>query len=631
MAPNPQVNAGKPVVLRIVSAGVELADLEVLSVEIRHEMDRIPRAILRIREGDPASGSFPVSAQDAFVPGQLVTIGVNYEGARPERLFRGLVMKHGLELGAGRLELVVEMADPAVRLTLGRSAQVKAGVSLAKVFTAAARAVGLEVGALPGLDAEQETVVQADASDWDFMVAASRAAGGMVRVRNGVLEVVRPSLHDQPVLTLPYGDALLRTEVRIDASDQYAPSAAQAQSWDYVKQKVAKATAAEVRETHEGSLTSEALIPAAAAGGQPLRTPASLSDDALKAWASSVYLRSRLSRLQGEVEFQGTPLAKPGTRVELQRLGPRLSGYAWVRGVVHRLSASGWTSTALLGLEGETRGDSAEPAAGLLPPLRGLHVGTVRKIATDPAGQHRVLVDLPLLAAARRPPIEAGAGDEEEEEPEDGAAGSDEAGGGGGDDGEDHGDGVWARLTSPYASNGFGVVAFPEVDDEVMVAFVNEDPRAAVILGSLYSSGRPPTYPADSANTRKAWVGRSKLEITFNDADVVLELRTPNGRVLTLSDKDEAITLQDGDGNFVKLDKSGVKINAYKDMTISATGKITLDAGGDLSAVSRANVSVSGQSTTVTGSTSLSLQSTGTGVLNATETLSITSALIRIN
>jgi uncharacterized protein involved in type VI secretion and phage assembly len=54
------------------------------------------------------------------------------------------------------------------------------------------------------------------------------------------------------------------------------------------------------------------------------------------------------------------------------------------------------------------------------------------------------------------------------------------------------GESNWARVAFG-AWNAPGVMLIPEVDDEVLVAFIGGDPRAPVIIGGLYNGvDRPP-------------------------------------------------------------------------------------------------------------------------------------------
>ena len=83
----------------------------------------------------------------------------------------------------------------------------------------------------------------------------------------------------------------------------------------------------------------------------------------------------------------------------------------------------------------------------------------------------------------------------------------------------------WARRPPPYgrasssfyASNQFGAVFYPEVNDEVILGFMNSDPRYPVIVGSVYSKLLPPPYPPATGNDIKGIKTRGKIEMTFDD------------------------------------------------------------------------------------------------------------------
>ena len=45
--------------------------------------------------------------------------------------------------------------------------------------------------------------------------------------------------------------------------------------------------------------------------------------------------------------------------------------------------------------------------------------------------------------------------------------------------------GVWARLSGFYASKTFGSVFYPEIGDEVILGFMDQDPANPIILASV--------------------------------------------------------------------------------------------------------------------------------------------------
>jgi uncharacterized protein involved in type VI secretion and phage assembly len=51
---------------------------------------------------------------------------------------------------------------------------------------------------------------------------------------------------------------------------------------------------------------------------------------------------------------------------------------------------------------------------------------------------------------------------------------------------------LWARVSLPLGGNKTGLWALPDIGDEVLVAFEEEDPRRPFVLGSVWNGKRPP-------------------------------------------------------------------------------------------------------------------------------------------
>lgn len=87
----------------------------------------------------------------------------------------------------------------------------------------------------------------------------------------------------------------------------------------------------------------------------------------------------------------------------------------------------------------------------------------------------------------------------------------------------------WARVLVPYGGGGHGFKAIPEVGDEVVVGFIEGDPKLPIVLGSVYSERNAPPLR--------------------QDIDVRV-LESPGNHRITLSDSPRPggkITLESGD------------------------------------------------------------------------------------
>src|SRR5262249_18345922 len=98
---------------------------ELLSVDIMKEVNRIPTAQVVVLDGDVAKQDFPVSNSRFFEPGKQIEIQLRYEGEGYDvTVFKGVVIRHGIEASGLDSLLTVELKDAAVKLTRSRKSAV---------------------------------------------------------------------------------------------------------------------------------------------------------------------------------------------------------------------------------------------------------------------------------------------------------------------------------------------------------------------------------------------------------------------------------------------------------------------------------------------------------------------------
>ncbi|MCB9746246.1 MAG: Rhs element Vgr protein, partial [Alphaproteobacteria bacterium] len=124
---------------------------------------------------------------------------------------------------------------------------------------------------------------------------------------------------------------------------------------------------------------------------------------------------------------------------------------------------------------------------------------------------------------------------------------------------------------------------------EVVVGFLHDDPRLAVVLGMLHSSAKAaPIEPSDD-NHQKAFVSRSGVELLLDDEAVSVKLSTPGGASLLIDDDQGLIELVDQNGNSVTLSGDGVRIESASaldlvgvDVKVEASAGLEGSAGAEL-------------------------------------------------
>jgi uncharacterized protein involved in type VI secretion and phage assembly len=148
---------------------------------------------------------------------------------------------------------------------------------------------------------------------------------------------------------------------------------------------------------------------------------------------------------------------------------------------------------------------------------------------------------------------------------------------------------AWARLATLMGGNNRGSWVIPDVNDEVLIVFEGGDPRRPYVIGGLWNGSDSPPESMDGSgkNNLKVLRSRNGVKVTLDDSDgqEKLILETPGGQKVTMKDGPGSVEIVDSNGNSVKLESSGITVNASAKVTINASqvaisaGMVTVDAG----------------------------------------------------
>jgi uncharacterized protein involved in type VI secretion and phage assembly len=181
---------------------------------------------------------------------------------------------------------------------------------------------------------------------------------------------------------------------------------------------------------------------------------------------------------------------------------------------------------------------------------------------------------------------------------------------------------VTARLATLDAGSDRGSFFLPEVGDEVIVGFLNDDPKKAVILGMVHNKKRPVPIAATPDNHVKGFTTRSKMHIQFDDEKKSITIDTPSGNKIVLNEDQESILIQDQHGSKVQLSGSGIELISPKDIKMEAGGKIEIKAEQALK--------INGVSIALDAETSFEAKG-ATAKLEAAGIAQVNGALVKIN
>jgi uncharacterized protein involved in type VI secretion and phage assembly len=135
-------------------------------------------------------------------------------------------------------------------------------------------------------------------------------------------------------------------------------------------------------------------------------------------------------------------------------------------------------------------------------------------------------------------------------------------------------EGIWARVATPDAGKNRGVYFRPQKDDEVVLGFLNDDPRDAIILGCLFSKkNHPSPLPADGKKLQYGIV-TDKTKVVFDDDQKTITLQIKDNakeKSITINNDSGAIELKDENQNSITMDSSGITIQSGKNIVIKGT------------------------------------------------------------
>ncbi|MBL7828078.1 MAG: hypothetical protein JNJ57_15715 [Saprospiraceae bacterium] len=188
--------------------------IEIMSICIVKEVNRVPTARIVVRDGDAASGRFETAEQDSLTPGKKIQIKVGLDRSN-KTLFKGIITKFSMKIREqGNADLIIECKDEGMKLAVGRHS---------KYFEEKKDSEVIEeiISGYSGLSSDVEPtslkhreLVQHHSSDWDFILARAEMNGKLVIIDDGKIQVKKPDTAQSPGLNLAFGSSLLEFEAR---------------------------------------------------------------------------------------------------------------------------------------------------------------------------------------------------------------------------------------------------------------------------------------------------------------------------------------------------------------------------------------------------------------------------------
>ncbi|WP_439412915.1 phage baseplate assembly protein V [Enterobacter ludwigii] len=379
---------------------------------------------------------------------------------------------------------------------------------------------------------EHDQLIQFRLSDWQFLCSRllstncwllpdAASDGGIIRPLSDAAVNHRELARDSDKYTL--------YEVNLSFDDRFTLDSLSLQGWDIAAQGL-------TAEQKSQSGTFCPWKPAVQAGQSPDGAQdyalafSMMPEATLKTLSDSWLNHQQMTGVQGSVLLAGTRDFAPGDSLTLSNFGMELDGTVILSGVNQQFDTeNGWRSELVIGMPASM----LEPA----PPVRSLHIAKVAEFTADPLNLERIAIHLPALNLPDSL--------------------------------------VFARLSKPWASNGSGFCFYPEPGDEVVVGFIDSDPRYPMILGALHNPKNIAPFPPDEKNNRK--------ELVVSHAG--------NTQALMINTDEKTLMLRAEDNTLTLTSEGGIQVQTPKALNLHAD-MLGLQAGSDLSIEGKQQVEI---------------------------------------
>lgn len=143
---------------------------------------------------------------------------------------------------------------------------------------------------------------------------------------------------------------------------------------------------------------------------------------------------------------------------------------------------------------------------------------------------------------------------------------------------------IWARVAVPFAGSNRGAFLLPDVGDEVIVNFLNGDPRLPIVVGGLWNgSASPPETLGGAGDRVDRWtiVGKAGTRIAIVEevsGQARIHFKTPGGVTGELTDAGGGKIEFKAAGTTITVDTGGVTVQTPAKVKVQAS-QVEVTAG----------------------------------------------------
>ena len=203
----------------------------------------------------------------------------------------------------------------------------------------------------------------------------------------------------------------------------------------------------------------------------------------------------------------------------------------------------------------------------------------------------------------------------------------------------------WCYVMAPMGGKERGLFLFPQVDDLVVLGYLENDPHRPIVLGSFWNSETTPPYTVSEGKAEDYCLKTpNKVEMTLHDEDKKqkVTITMPSGIVIEIDDEKQTLTTKNKESDTMltmKMKEGEVELTAKTKLTLkSGDASVTLEKSGNITVKGSGDVNIEGKAVTVKSSGQLTMKGSDISAsaskdlnLKATATASVKGTMLKLN
>lgn len=507
---------------------------QVISVQVKQGFQYISSAQILIKMDvgfyNPA---IPDPLAKNPVAGEQVSVKANLDGDEIV-LFEGYIVKHSYKNSTRGTRLNITAKNKVVNMAMTTKTEVFANQTDRDIIQLITENNGFSLNTTLNVTTQLTTrhtqLVKHEICEWDYINLRAEANGCFVYTENDAIYVDKPTIDLNPlnIFRAAYGENVYEFQLELD--DRKNQIENELISFDLASlESVVNGEEELGFEAQQGDIKGK---------HSAVNYRIYNEQEAGQLVGAASQLKT-VSNVNGAAHMHANLKIKPGATLAVEGYNDQVNKSYIITSVIHDYSESGYSTYVQFGLNHESfackyqLNQKSQSSPVILS-------GIVTQLEQDPDNLYRIKVNIPSWKDAQEQ--------------------------------------VWARISTMYAGEGYGMVFLPEIGDEVIVSFFGNDFDSPVVLGSTFNPKTVPHANYADDNFEKVLLTKKGMKWSWNDEKAIHEISTPAGNKILISEDSQSIIIEDQNQNKIEMNSNEINIQSNMAINMKANTTIKLEA-----------------------------------------------------